>query len=278
MAKIIVFTDLHIVPEGERIIGLDPYEKLAKGIDHANRLNADADRIVCTGDLTNWGDPDSYRRLKEILDRSTIPATLLLGNHDNRGEFLSVFDDAKTDQGGFVQSSLDIDGWRLIFLDTLNAPPYDFPEAYSGYLCDDRLSWLDAELAGAPDRVAVFMHHPPHDIGFPGMDAIKLKNGDDFYEVVERHGKVRHIVAGHVHRTISGSHRGIPFSIFKSPCHQMPLDFVNVDPAASVEEPSAYGILLLTPHGVLSHSEDYEISTTEFQSDIAALGVGGLHA
>ncbi len=43
MTKLILLTDLHMVPEGHRIIGLDPYQRLEAGIDHINRHHADAD-------------------------------------------------------------------------------------------------------------------------------------------------------------------------------------------------------------------------------------------
>ena len=104
------------------------------------------------------------------------------------------------------------------------------------------------------------MHHPPHPTGFPGMDRIALRNGDEFHRLIRRHGNVRHIVAGHVHRTVSGSFRGVPFSIFKSPVHQQPMDLRACDTSLSVDEPAAYGILLLTPDGVIAHTEDYELA------------------
>ena len=107
----------------------------------------------------------------------------------------------------------------------------------------------------------VFMHHPPHAIGFPGMDRIALRNGDEFYRLIVGYGNVRHVVAGHVHRTVSGSFRGIPFSIFKSPVHQQPMDLLSCDTSLSVGEPAAYGILLLTSDGVIAHTEDYELAS-----------------
>jgi 3',5'-cyclic-AMP phosphodiesterase len=49
MAKLIVFTDSHIVPQGETIIGLNPTARLETGIAHVNRHHADADLVVFTG-------------------------------------------------------------------------------------------------------------------------------------------------------------------------------------------------------------------------------------
>jgi 3',5'-cyclic AMP phosphodiesterase CpdA len=118
------------------------------------------------------------------------------------------------------------------------------------------------------------MHHPPHPTGFAGMDAIALSNGDAFYALLARFPNVRHIVAGHVHRTINGSHKGIGFSVFKSTCHQQPLVFSAEDTSLSVDEPAAYGLLVLQQDGVLVHTEDYEISglNATIGPDLSVLG------
>lgn len=268
MTKLIVFTDLHMTPEGISIIGLDPYRRLAAGIAHVNAYHGDTDRVIFTGDLTHRADAASYLRLKELLATLPAPATITIGNHDNRETFLAVFGDVTPDENGFVQQVIDLPDCRLVLLDTLFAPPYNYPMSHSGHLCERRLQWLDRSLAGAGGRpVLLFMHHPPHKTGFTGMDAIRLSNEDAFYEVVLRHGNVRHIFAGHVHRTIGGSHRGIPFSIFKSPVHQQPMPFDTPNPSLAVDEPGAYGIVVVTDEGLQVHTEDFEIARRD--SDIA---------
>ena len=64
-----------------------------------------------------------------------------------------------------------------------------------------------------------------------------------FRSVLKSHGNVRHIIAGHIHRTINGSVRGIPFSIFKSPVHQQPMTFDSEDASLSVAEPGSRALL-----------------------------------
>nr|WP_316657100.1 phosphodiesterase [uncultured Gellertiella sp.] len=261
MTKILVFTDLHMLPEGQRIIGLDPVERLQAGLDHALSMHPDADRMILTGDLTHFGDRDSYARLKVLLDRVPLPLSMTIGNHDNRDMFQTMFPDVASDEEGFVQEVVDFPDARALILDTNIGLSWADPDHHAGELCARRLFWLDHHLAEAGDRpVLIFMHHPPHETGFAGMDRIRLRNGPDFYEVLARHGNVRHIIAGHVHRTISGSHRGIPFSIFKSPVHQQPMPFDTLDTSSSVDEPGAYGILVVTPNGLQVHTEDFEIA------------------
>lgn len=110
------------------------------------------------------------------------------------------------------------------------------------------MAWPQNALDGAVPRLPlVFIHHPPFDVGLPGMDAIKLQNGAAVLQLVAQSGG--HMFCGHVHRTISGQARGVPFSMFKSPCHQAPLDLITHDSTLSVDEPAAYGVVLLTSGG-----------------------------
>lgn len=256
--KLIVLTDLHMVPAGERIIGIDPDSRLKAAVRHINATHPDADGVIVTGDLTHHGDVKSYRRVRRRLEKLTPPCHLQIGNHDRRDAFLKVFPETPRDRNGFVQQAFDAGPYRLVLLDTLAGPPYS---GHAGQLCADRLAFFDAQLAAAAGRpVIVFLHHPPHRTGFPGMDLIALMDGEVFYDVAARYGNVRHIVAGHLHRTVSGSYRGVPFSIFKSPVHQQPMDLHAEESSLSVDEPAAYGVILLDPDCVIVHTEDYELA------------------
>lgn len=267
MAKIVVFTDTHMQPD----VGVgkfDPDAQLAKGLAHVNAFNPDTDCVVFCGDLTHKGTVQSYEMLRDRLKDLNIKHTLLLGNHDNRENFLCVFPDAELDENGFVQQVVELDDVNLVLLDTLNAPPYNYPYSHQGFLCEKRLEWLDEKLSRAGNKPCViFMHHPPHDTGFRAMDTIKLMNGDAFYGVVKRYPNVRQLVCGHIHRTISGSYQGVPFCVFKSTVGQMPMAFDTMNFNAEVNEPSAYGIIFTNEDGVLVHTEDYELSDlTQFKS------------
>ncbi|MEM6483121.1 MAG: phosphodiesterase [Pseudomonadota bacterium] len=263
MQKVLVFTDLHIVPEGETIIGLDPAERLAQGLDHALARHSDAAAIILTGDLTHHGAPEEYNRLKTVLSRCPLPLTMTLGNHDIRSAFRKVFPEAVPNEG-FAQHLIDLQDTRLIILDTLDEKP---PVLHSGWLCQERLHWLDCALREAiGQRVVLFMHHPPAATGFPNMDAIALREPERLARVLRSHPNVVQIVAGHVHRTCQTSlkledGRRVPVTIFKSTCHQMPMDLLAENPHLSVDEPGAYGVLLLRDDGVIVHTEDFTLPT-----------------
>lgn len=256
--KFLVFTDLHITRAGDDIIGLDPLARFEDGLRHALANHGDADRIVITGDLTHDGHPEQYERLKSVMDNVDLPVTYLMGNHDHRDDFCAAFGSSLRSETGFIQSVERYEHITLIALDTLDetADP-----AHSGRLCADRLAWLETQLEhshGGP--IILALHHPPFDTGFAGMDRIALQNASELFALLNRFPNTVQIIAGHIHRTISGSIAGIPVSIFKSPCHQMPMMLGRAGSAHSVDEPGAYGIVLAGPDGIIIHTEDFAIA------------------
>lgn len=252
--KLLILTDPHILePDGE-IIGLDPSVRFAGVLDHALSHHPDAAHIVVLGDLTHHGSAAQYTQLRSLIEDVQIPMSLMLGNHDNRAKFTRAFPAAPLTPAGHVQHVIRLGRHHLICLDTLDEqaqPPH------SGILCEARLHWLrdalDAAL-GAP--VILALHHPPFKVGFDGMDAIRLRNDDAFFDLITQYPNVVQLLCGHIHRTISGSVRGVPFAVFKSACHQMPMMLGVAGSGHSVDEPGAYGILLLGDDGVTVHSED----------------------
>ena len=129
-----------------------------------------------------------------------------------------------------------------------------------------------AERTGAPTKslaasdkpAVIFMHHPPHDTGLATMDRHKLQDGDAFFDAISG-APVSQLICGHVHRTVSGSVRGVPFSIFKSlGAHQFPMICDPIDQWVEVTEPVGYGAVLLTEDSVLVHSEDFETTDIEY--------------
>lgn len=255
MTKLLVISDPHITPVGQTIIGLDTHARFTAALDHALAHHPDAAALILLGDLTHHGEPAAYHRLRNAIAVCPVPVVPLVGNHDRRDAFCACFADAAVTPQGHVQTAIDLPGCRLITLDTLDGPPYPAGH-HSGWLCDARLAWLDAELAAARNRpVIVCAHHPPFDTGIVGMDAIRLRNGDRLLARLRAHGNA-YLLCGHLHRTVSGMASGVPWTIFKSTGHQGPLDLITLDSSLSVDEPPAYGVILLSDTGVTVHSQD----------------------
>jgi 3',5'-cyclic-AMP phosphodiesterase len=248
--KVIQVTDLHLVTPGELLCGLDPLERLRHCIDDINLHHADADRVIFTGDLSETGGEDTYRVLARELEKLAIPYHLMLGNHDDRSAFLKVFS-SLVPEDGYVQSVVKTDAGTFILLDTLMTGRAE------GRLDEARLIWLKRQLETARNEpVYIFTHHPPFPIHMPHLDPIGLVEADELHALLREHGNVRHIFAGHAHRPVGGSWRGIPVSVLRGTNHQTALGF-EADRVAVTHEPPAYGVIFIDRETVIIHAHDF---------------------
>ncbi len=139
---------------------------------------------------------------------------------------------------------------RLIGLDT------NIPGAPGGKLCGERLAWLDARLAEAPERpTVVFMHHPPFRTGIHAADEMGLEGSDELAAVIGRHPQVERVLCGHLHRTILKRFSGTVASTCPSTMHQVALDLTTPGRLTLVPEPSACQLHLWSEGGgLVSHT------------------------
>jgi len=271
LQKILVISDIHLRSKKRNIIGLDPLRQFTEALSHALKKHPDAEHMILIGDMTHSGHVSEYEMLKRATNTYKIPITFMLGNHDNRSNFKKVFPEIPLDNEGYLQKKISLGDDVLICLDTLNSSP-QLEIEHEGKLCEKRLEWLEQELSQAKNkRISIFTHHPPHNIGFPGMDKIKLSNSADLFNIIKKYKNIKHIFSGHVHRSISGNTNGIGFTIFKSTCHQMPMDLLSLDSSLSVKEPAAYGIVLFDDQSIIAHTEDYQIAKQADPSNLDAI-------
>lgn len=214
--KIIQISDIHLTIPGERMGGLNPHDRLVRALAHVNQHHSDAQRIIITGDLTHWGETPAYESLSDALVSQMIPVRLMIGNHDNRETFLSVFSDHPRDEHGYINYAETLEDVRFIYLDTTA------PGTHAGHFCADRLAWLEAELQNAV-RARLFLHHHPMELGLPAIDLIALMPDDraPFKAMLEKfQNRIDYIHFGHVHTSIHGMCCGIPFASVPSTGNQ----------------------------------------------------------
>ena len=200
--KLVLVSDLHVRDPDGSASAMDQVVRIGACLDRVAENCPTATCCVITGDLADAGETAAYNWLKKKLDSLPFPVIPMLGNHDDRDAFRSVFGESGS-SGGFIQSTVQFGSFRLVFLDTL-APGED-----SGFLCRTRLDWLDQQLSESED-VCLFMHHPPCDIGDPVLDLIKLSNPDDILSLLRKHRNVRQIFFGHVHPKMFLTWKKIP--------------------------------------------------------------------
>ena len=226
----------------------DPVAGLRAAVEAVRRLPDDPDAVLMSGDLADNAADGEYDVVRELLAQLGAPAYVLPGNHDDRETIRRHFD-LPGAVGTPVQYAVDLGALRLVALDSTR------PGEDRGELDVDRLTWLDAELAVAPDRVTLLaLHHPPVSTGILAWDEIGLSVDDrrGLGEVLQRHPQVRRVVAGHVHRTIAAELAGRTVLAVPSTYVQARLSF-NSDEIEVVAEPPGFAVHAVLDGELASH-------------------------
>jgi 3',5'-cyclic-AMP phosphodiesterase len=225
----------------------DPVARLAAAVESVRAVRQ-PDAVLVSGDLADSGADGEYEQVRELLAPLQAPVYVLPGNHDERDGLHRHFGVPGAD-GELVQYSVDLGPVRLVVLDTTR------PGEDAGDLGAERLEWLDAELAAAPELpTLVAMHHPPVLTGIPAWDELGLPLADRraLGDVIERHGQVRRLVGGHVHRAITGDLAGRPVLTVPSTYVQGRLNFA-AQQIELADEPAGFALHAVVDGEVVSH-------------------------
>lgn len=235
-------SDLHLRTDGVLIHNqYDTHTAVERCVAHINRLTPKPDVVLATGDLTDDGSPADYARLRQLLDRLTMPCYVIPGNHDDRANLRMAFADLGyiPDSGDFLHYALEEYAMRLIGLDTL------LPGELGGGLCPQRLAWLEARLEEQPGRpTLIFMHHPPFPSGIRFLDSPSFEGALELQSLISAHRQIRQIVCGHIHRDISAYWAGTCISIAPSCLYQMNLELRHGGTYQSVKDSPALSLYL----------------------------------
>ena len=258
MMLIAQLSDTHILRKGDLFRsprrGFGPIDTgifLAGAVAALNALDPLPDITVVTGDLVDNGDPEQYAHLRELLTPLRMPVFVIPGNHDARESLRAVFGaDGYLPAQGFLHYTIENHPLRLVALDTL------IEGEHGGALCADRLLWLDATLAAAPERpTIVMMHHPPFATGIEYMDEYGLQDAAGFADVIRRHPQVERILCGHLHRAIDRRFAGTVAGTAPSTAHQVGLDIRPGAPLQFRLEPPGYQLHLWQDKaGLVTHT------------------------
>ena len=249
--KLIQLTDIHLTSPGATIGGRDPNANFERALDDVLANHRDAELMVITGDLSDWGDEPDYIRLRERLSEFPVPTELCIGNHDDRATFLKVFPEYGG-HDGFVQNVRDTSVARCLLLDTWG------PQTHAGHYCATRCDWLDARLGEHDGPFLIFLHHNPIPVHIEAVDQIGLLDAAPFAEIVGTHcHKVRHIFFGHCHLPLSGSVAGVPVSGIRGTNHAGYPTFTETKKLTASNLPEAYGVAFVDPNSVTVHMVEF---------------------
>lgn len=229
-ARVILhLSDTHLLG-GDRLLGdrYDTARHLQRTLDAAEATGVRPDAVVFTGDLTDLGEPEAYRALRDAVEpwaaRLGAPVVWVAGNHDERPALRQGLLDAEPTEEP-VTGVWDLGGLRLIALDST------VPGWHHGDLDASQLTWLRDVLAEpAPLGTLLALHHPPLPTHIPFFDILELRDQPGLAAAIAG-SDVRGILAGHLHYSTSGTFAGIPVSVAAASCYTMdlarPADEVN---------------------------------------------------
>jgi 3',5'-cyclic AMP phosphodiesterase CpdA len=184
-----------------------------------------------------------------------MPVLPLIGNHDNRPALHAALPPPAPAMVDYQQFRRDIGNLTVLCLDT------HIPGDDAGALDDARLDWLDEQLAATAERqVLVFMHHPPGPLGLALLDDMPLRDAEPLITRLAAAPQVAHLLCGHVHRPVSGTIGGVPFTTLRALAHQTrpPHLLKNWSDFVARDERPQYGVILTAPDRVVVQALDLE--------------------
>lgn len=187
--RIAHITDMHLLgdPDG-RVLGIDPFAAFERVLALIAREDPRPDIVIASGDLSDDGSAESYRRLRAALLEIGVPVHCVPGNHD----LLDPMREHLIGDPIHLTPSVAIGAWRIVLLNS------QVPGQGHGRLDPGELEILRGALEDATEPHALLcLHHPPLDLC--SMPICRLENAAEVLELAERHPSLRVVIAGHVH-------------------------------------------------------------------------------
>lgn len=183
MATILQLSDTHLVAKrGGPVYGKDPDAQLDAALDACADQAGTVDLVLVSGDLSDDGSRESYRRLAARLGPIGAPVLAFGGNHDDPVLLARHFDTAATTRLG---------RWSIVVMDTARPPQTH------GTVDIATATTLLATAVEPGDPILLAMHHPP--ISPSTRHAFSLDGAGDLIDLVAATPQVRAIVSGHLH-------------------------------------------------------------------------------
>jgi 3',5'-cyclic AMP phosphodiesterase CpdA len=189
-----ILADTHIPEDVENNYrGFYPYQNLQKVVPEI--ISTSPDGVFIAGDLARLtGQPGDYANLKKLLNPVAIqtPVFMALGNHDDRQNFLKVFDETpgdKPDIKGKYVTVIKKSSVRVIMLDSLL-----YTDKVPGLLGKAQRQWLENYLKESDETPTILCFH--HTLSDGDGDLLDLPR---LYSMIAPIRKVKAIVYGHSH-------------------------------------------------------------------------------
>lgn len=212
-AMLVQVTDSHLFGEaGTAMLGVDTDASLRAVLRQIEADGRHPDLLLATGDLSQDGEAQAYRRFASILseapalDRACVRC--LPGNHDLPAVM-------RQELAEWSAPVTDVGAWRVVTLDTT------VPGSNAGHLPDSQLDMLEAALAAASGRhTLVAMHHNPMQIDSHWHDTMMIDNPQALFKLLTHWPQVRVLLWGHVHHEFDRRRHNLRMLATPSTCFQ----------------------------------------------------------
>jgi Icc protein len=267
-------SDTHLLA-GNALLGgrYDTAANLERTLEAIESMALSPDAIVFTGDLTDLGEADAYRALRDrvepFAERLGAPLIWVAGNHDERPAMRAELLGLEPTQEPVI-GQWDLGGLRVIALDST------VPGWHHGALDAGQLEWLAEVLrTPAPLGTVLALHHPPLPSHVPLFDILELRDQPALAAVIEN-TDVRAILAGHLHYSTCGTFARIPVSVASATCYTMnlqrPAQRVNgMDAGQSFHLVHVYDDTITHAVVPVGAAETGDYFTPEWVAEMAAL-------
>jgi Icc protein len=160
---------------------------MERAISEINEL--EADMVICTGDLTNFGFRQEYADAKTYLERIDCETLVVIpGNHDSRNVGYVHFEELIGDRSSVVHKN----GVSVVAVDSTE------PDLDHGQIGRGRYQWILEQFAEPADFRIFVLHHHLLPVPGTGRERNIVYDAGDALEALQE-ARVNLVLSGHKH-------------------------------------------------------------------------------
>jgi 3',5'-cyclic AMP phosphodiesterase CpdA len=237
-------TDLHIGTPDDDHLYSDTTETLRQILALVATVTPKPEFVVASGDLTNRGDAESFRKLQDIMADIDVPVIYALGNHDTRAGFYEGMEIATESPDAPYDHDRVAGGIHIVTIDSST------PGLIGGTIDPAQFEWLERTLDTHPDLPKlIVVHHPPALGEEPDLThwrTIHFPQSQRLAEILKGRNIIG-ILSGHIHHDRVSVWHGIPVVVGMG--HHAATDILRTDVLRMVRGAS-FGIGTIRPSGL----------------------------